>query len=405
MKRKNNPTSPNPSLNPNPNTNTKTKIPMLDLKAQYASIKQEICEAVDEVFESQYFILGPKVEELERKIASYSEVSHAVGVSSGTDALLISLMALDINPNDEVITTPFTFFSTAGVISRLNAIPKFADIDPITYNIHPSQIESAITRRTKAIIPVHLFGQCADMDPILEIASKHHIPVIEDAAQSIGAQYKHRKAGSMGNFGVFSFFPSKNLGGAGDGGMVTTQDSALSEKLKILRVHGSRPKYYHKIIGGNFRLDALQAAVLLVKLQHLDSWSEKRRQNASYYDKLFKQSRLLVEKGLVETPVPVYLEEGDKNYHIYNQYTIRARSRDKLQAHLRAQGIGTAIYYPVPLHLQECYKDLGYLKGDFPEAEKAAQSVLSLPIYPELTHSQQETVVDTINSFYKKSDY
>lgn len=374
---------------------------MLDLKAQYAAIKPEIRQAVDEVLESQYFILGPKVEELEQKIAAYSESSYAVGVSSGTDALLISLMALEIEPDDEIITTPLTFFSTAGVISRLNAIPKFVDIDPVTYNMNPSKIESAITRRTKAIIPVHLFGQCADMDPILQSAAQHNIPVIEDAAQSIGAQYKHRKAGSMGTFGIFSFFPSKNLGGAGDGGMVITNDSSLYDKLKVLRVHGSRPKYFHKIIGGNFRLDALQAAVLLVKFPHLDSWSEKRRKNASYYNKLFSESSL-IKKGFIETPAEVYKDTGDQNHHIYNQYTIRAQSRDELQKHLKEQGIGTAIYYPVPLHLQECYKDLGYLKRDFPESEKASESVLSLPIYPELTNSQQEYVVQKISEFYRK---
>jgi len=376
------------------------KVKLLDLKAQYATIKPEIQKAVDEVFESQYFILGPKVEKLEQKIADYSESAYAVGVSSGTDALLISLMALEIEPDDEIITTPFTFFSTAGVISRLNAIPKFVDIDPVTYNMDPSKIELAITRRTKAIIPVHLFGQCADMDPILQTASNHHIPVIEDAAQSIGAQYKHKKAGSMGTFGIFSFFPSKNLGGAGDGGMVVTQDSSLYDKLKILRVHGSRPKYFHKIVGGNFRLDALQAAVLLVKFKYLDSWSEQRRKNASYYNKLFSESGL-IEKGFIETPAEVYKDTGDKNHHIYNQHTIRAQSRDELQKHLKEQGIGTAIYYPVPLHLQECYKDLGYLKGDFPEAEKAAESVLSLPIYPELTYSQQEYIAEKTTEFYK----
>ncbi|MFW6140743.1 MAG: DegT/DnrJ/EryC1/StrS family aminotransferase [Acidobacteriota bacterium] len=377
-----------------------TKIPMLDLKAQYSTIKPEIRRAVDEVFESQYFILGPKVEELERKIAGYSESSYAVGVSSGTDALLISLMALDIEPDDEIITTPFTFFSTAGVISRLNATPKFVDIDPVTYNMDPSKIEPAITRRTKAIIPVHLFGQCADMDPILQTASNHNIPVVEDAAQSIGAQYKHKKAGSMGNFGIFSFFPSKNLGGVGDGGMVITNDSSLYGKLKVLRVHGSQPKYFHKIIGGNFRLDALQAAVLLVKFEYLDLWSEKRRQNASYYNKLFSESGL-IEKDLIEIPAEVYKDTGDKNHHIYNQYTLRAQSRDKLQNHLKEQGIGTAIYYPVPLHLQECYKELGYLEGDLPEAEKAAESVLSLPVYPEITSSQQEYIVEKITEFYK----
>jgi len=375
------------------------KIPLLDLKAQYAAIKPEIRQAVDEVFESQYFILGPKVKELERKIAAYSEADYAAGVSSGTDALLISLMALEIEPGDEIITTPFTFFSTAGVISRLSAIPKFVDIDPLTYNMDPEKIESAITRRTKAIIPIHLFGQCADMDPILRTASKHHIPVIEDAAQSIGAQYKHKKACSMGALGIFSFFPSKNLGGAGDGGMVVARDSSLHEKLKILRVHGSRPKYFHKIVGGNFRLDALQAAVLLVKLKYLDSWSEKRRKNASYYNKLFSESGV-IKGGFIETPEEVYRDTGDQNHHIYNQYTIRAQSRDKLRTYLTEQGIGTSIYYPVPLHLQECYKDLGYLKGDFPESEKASESVLSLPVYPELAPSQQEYIMEKITEFY-----
>ncbi len=376
------------------------EIPLLDLKAQYASIKDEIQAAVDEVFDSQYFILGPKVKELEQEISRYSETSFALGVSSGTDALLISLMALGIEPGDEVITTPFTFFSTAGVIARLNATPKFVDIDPDTYNIDPEKLESAITRRTKAIIPVHLFGQCADMDPILKTASKHALPVIEDAAQSIGAQYKHKKAGSMGELGIFSFFPSKNLGGAGDGGMVITRDSAFYDRLEALRVHGARAKYFHKIVGGNFRLDALQAAVLLVKIKYLDSWSEKRRKNAALYNRLFAQSGL-IEKGIIRTPVEVYKDSGDRNHHIYNQYTLRTRSRDKLREYLREQGISTAIYYPLPLHLQECFKDLGYLRGDFPGAEKASGSVLSLPVYPELTNSQQEYIVEKMSDFYK----
>jgi len=376
------------------------KVPLLDLKAQYASIKQEIRAAVDDVFDSQYFILGPKVKELEQEIARYSETSYALGVSSGTDALLISLMALGIEPGDEIITTPFTFFSTAGVISRLNATPKFVDIDPDTFNMDPEKLESAITRRTKAVIPVHLFGQCADMDPILEVSSKYGLPVIEDAAQSIGAQYKHRKAGSMAEFGVFSFFPSKNLGGAGDGGMVITRESALYEKLKVLRVHGARSKYYHKIVGGNFRLDSLQAAVLLVKLKYLDSWSEKRRKNAALYNRLFAQSGL-IERGIIKTPVEAYKDSGDRNHHIYNQYTLRTRSRDKLQEYLKEQGVSTAIYYPLPLHLQECFKDLGYLKGDFPEAEKASGSVISLPVYPELTDEQQEYIVEKISGFFK----
>ncbi|HHF52143.1 MAG TPA: DegT/DnrJ/EryC1/StrS family aminotransferase [Candidatus Aminicenantes bacterium] len=376
------------------------KVPLLDLKAQYASIKEEIRTAVDDVFDSQYFILGPKVKELEQEIARYSEISYALGVSSGTDALLISLMALGIEPGDEVITTPFTFFSTAGVISRLNATPKFVDIDPDTFNMDPEKLESAITRRTKAVIPVHLFGQCADMDPILEVSSKYGLPVIEDAAQSIGAQYKHKKAGSMAEFGVFSFFPSKNLGGAGDGGMVITRESALYDKLQLLRVHGARSKYYHKIVGGNFRLDSLQAAVLLVKLKYLDSWSEKRRKNAALYNRLFAQSGL-IERGIIKTPVEAYKDSGDRNHHIYNQYTLRTRSRDKLQEYLKEQGVSTAIYYPLPLHLQECFKDLGYLKGDFPEAEKASGSVISLPVYPELTDEQQEYIVEKISGFFK----
>jgi len=376
------------------------KVPLLDLKAQYASIKQEIRAAVDDVFDSQYFILGPKVKELEQEIARYSETSYALGVSSGTDALLISLMALGIEPGDEIITTPFTFFSTAGVISRLNATPKFVDIDPDTFNMDPEKLESAITRRTKAVIPVHLFGQCADMDPILEVSSKYGLPVIEDAAQSIGAQYKHRKAGSMAEFGVFSFFPSKNLGGAGDGGMVITRESALYDKLQVLRVHGARSKYYHKIVGGNFRLDSLQAAVLLVKLKYLDSWSEKRRKNAALYNRLFAQSGL-IERGIIKTPVEAYKDSGDRNHHIYNQYTLRTRSRDKLQEYLKEQGVSTAIYYPLPLHLQECFKDLGYLKGDFPEAEKASGSVISLPVYPELTDEKQEYIVEKISGFFK----
>lgn len=403
------------------------EIPLLDLKAQYAVIRDEIKKAVDEVLESQVFILGPKVEYLEKNIAAYSGSKYAVGVSSGTDALLVSLMALDIQPGDEVITTPFTFFSTAGVITRLSARPVFVDIDPITYNIHPSKIERTITKKTKAIIPVHLFGQCADMDPILDVAQKRNIPVIEDAAQSIGAEYKGKKAGSMGPIGVLSFFPSKNLGGAGDGGMVLTDDWALYEKMKILRVHGSKPKYYHSIVGGNFRLDALQAAVLNVKLKYLDGWSKKRQANAEYYDKKFKEAGL-TERGLVKTPVPVYKASGeniyrtdeqsirvrkekdklrgihepgsDKNYHIYSQYTIRAKNRDRLQAFLKEAGIGTEIYYPVPLHLQECYKDLGYKKGDFPAAEEPAGSVLSLPVYPELTDAQKDYVVEKIAAFY-----
>ncbi len=380
---------------------TLMKIPLLDLKAQYLTIKDEIRAAIDEVLESQHFILGPKVEELEHSIAAYSGAKYAVGVSSGSDALLVSLMAIDVKPGDEVITSPFTFFSTAGVISRLNAIPVFVDIDPITYNIDPQKIEPAITDKTKAIIPVHLFGQCADMDPIIEIAKSHNICVIEDAAQSIGAEYKGEKAGSIGNIGIFSFFPSKNLGGYGDGGMVVTNDQILYEKIKTLRVHGSKPKYYHKIVGGNFRLDALQAAILNVKLKHLDIWSQKRRENAGYYDKRFQEIGLK-EKSRIKTPEPVYKMSGDKNYHIYNQYTIHSKKRDELQAFLKENGIGTEIYYPLPLHLQECFKDLGYKKGDLPASEEASSSVLSIPVYPELTPAQKDYIVQKISEFYNK---
>ncbi|MFQ6083140.1 MAG: DegT/DnrJ/EryC1/StrS family aminotransferase [Methanosarcinales archaeon] len=401
-------------------------IPLLDLKAQYSTIKEEIKTAVEEVLESQHFILGPKVEELEKNIAAYSGTKYAVGVSSGTDALLVSLMALDIKPGDEIITTPFTFFSTAGVIARLNAIPVFVDIDPVTYNIAPNKIEEAITKKTKAIIPVHLFGQCADMDPIMEIAKKYNLYVIEDAAQSIGAEYPYskkttenpsktqnppftfhlshftsKKAGSIGNVGIFSFFPSKNLGGYGDGGMVVTNDENLYEKIKILRVHGSEPKYYHKIVGGNFRLDALQAVVLNVKLKYLDQWSQKRRKNAEYYDKRFKELGL-EEKEFIKTPIPVYKNNGDKNCHIYNQYTIRAKARDKLREFLKENGIGTEIYYPLPLHLQECFKNLGYKRGDLPVSEEASETVLSLPVYPELNNEQKEYIVQKISEFYNE---
>ncbi|MCP2605103.1 DegT/DnrJ/EryC1/StrS family aminotransferase, partial [Candidatus Aminicenantes bacterium AH-873-B07] len=343
----------------------------------------------------------------EKNIANYSGTKYAVGVSSGTDALLVSLMALDIKPGDEIITTPFTFFSTAGVIARLNAIPVFVDIDPITYNIDPNKLYDLIKFKTqkskfkiKCIIPIHLFGQCADMDPILEIAKKYNLYVIEDAAQSIGAEYKGRKAGSIGDIGIFSFFPSKNLGGYGDGGMVVTNDKNLYCKIKILRVHGAEPKYYHKIIGGNFRLDALQAAILNVKLKYLDEWSKKRRENAEYYNRRLEESNLIGKK-YIQIPLPIYKNSGDKNYHIYNQYTIRARNRDKLREFLKENGIATEIYYPIPLHLQECFKYLGYKKGDLPVSEEASKTVLSLPIYPELTIEQKEYIIEKISEFYK----
>jgi len=373
------------------------QVPLLDLKAQYASIKEEIRAALDEVLESQIFILGPKVEELEKKIAAYSNVKHAVGVSSGSDALLISLMALGIGPGDEVITSPFTFFATAGVIARLRAVPVFVDIDPVTYNIDPEKIEAAVTPRTKAIIPIHLFGQCADMQPIMEIAAKHGLIVIEDAAQSLGAEYRGRRAGAIGHLGIFSFFPSKNLGGFGDGGMVVTNDEVLYERVKVLRVHGAKPKYYHKIVGGNFRLDAIQAAVLTVKMKYLDGWSQKRRDNAGSYDRQLAEARPID----IVLPKAVYRDGGDRDYHIYNQYTIRTKQRDGLQRFLKDQGVATEIYYPLPLHLQECFKDLGYKKGDFPVAEESVGAVISLPIYPELSTAQKDYIVEKIREFYR----
>jgi len=388
-------------------------VPLLDLKAQYRAIRDEVRAAIDEVCDTQYFIMGPKVEELERSVAAYSGARFAVGVSSGTDALLIALMALDVRPGDEVITSPFTFFATAGVIHRLNAVPVFVDIDPVTFNLDPALLAPAITPRTKAIIPVHLFGQMADMDPIMDIARRRSIPVIEDGAQSIGAEYKGRRCGSIGHMGCLSFFPSKNLGAFGDAGMVLTNDQALYDKLKLLRVHGAPSTYHHKFVGGNFRLDALQAAILSVKLKYLDGWSDARARNAAYYDEAFLASGLTTRKiasrgpmarGLavppLHTPLPVYKSSGDRHYHIYNQYTLRVQDRDRLQARLKAKNIGNAVYYPLPLHLQECFSSLGCPAGTFPEAEKAAREVLSLPIYPELTPAQKETVVGAIVDFY-----
>jgi len=364
-------------------------IPLVDLKAQYKTIKSEIDEAIREVLESQVFILGPKVKELEEKIADYCDVKYGIAVASGSDAILLSLMAIGIKHGDEVITTPFTFFATAGSISRLGAKPAFVDIDPRTYNINPELIEEKITSKTKAIIPVHLYGQCADMDPILEIAKEHNLYVIEDAAQAIGARYKDRKAGSMGHLGCLSFFPTKNLGGYGDGGMVLTNDQELAEKVSILRTHGSKPKYYHPMIGCNSRLDAIQSAVLLAKFKYLDEWNEARRRNAKVYDFLF------ADMGIVAIP---YIEKF--NYHIYNQYVIMVKyNRDSLKEALGKAGIGTEIYYPVPLHLQKCYSDLGYKQGDMPVSEEAARRTLALPIYPELTQEQQKRIVEVIQEF------
>ncbi len=363
------------------------QVPLLDLKAQYATIKDEVLAAVAEVLESQRCIGGPKVEELERQIAQVSDCQYAVGVSSGTDALLNCLMSLQIGRGDEVITTPFTFFATVGCIARVGARPVFVDIDPKTYNIDPDLIEAAITKNTKAIMPVHLFGQMADMDVIMDVAERYNLAVIEDAAQSITSTYKGRKAGSIGTAGCFSFFPSKNLGGIGDGGMVVTNDEALYKRLVLMRNHGMEPKYYHKYVGANFRLDPIQAVALLVKLPHLDDWSQARRDNAAYYDKRFKGT-------VVQTP---YVSPDCRT--IYNQYCIRVPRRDEVVAHLQASHIGCEIYYPVPAHLQECFAYLGYKQGSFPASEKAAKEIMALPIYPELTDEMQDAVVDAILGF------
>lgn len=373
------------------------KVPLLDLKAQYKSIKTDIDKAVAEVFESQYFINGRQVSECEEAIAAYSNTGYGVGVSSGTDALLICMMAENIGPGDEVITPDYSFFSTAGCISRLGAKPVFVDIKPDTFNIAPELIEANITPRTKAIIPVHLYGQMADMESILDIAREHDLIVIEDAAQAVGAEYKGKRAGSMGDYGCFSFFPSKNLGGAGDGGMVITNDSERAEKLKILRNHGAHPKYFHKLVGGNFRLDTLQAAVILVKLRYLDSWTESRQRNAAFYRGLFNNKRLL-SNGVIALPVEV------TDRHIYNQFVIRVERRDDLRRYLKGKEIGCEVYYPVPFNLQECFAYLGYKKGDFPQSESAAEQTLALPIYPELTTEQLEYVVDSIEEFYRMQE-
>jgi dTDP-4-amino-4,6-dideoxygalactose transaminase len=371
----------------------KSPIPMLDLKAQYLALKPELDAAVLRVVESTLFINGPDVEAMEHEVAHYCRANHCIGLSSGSDALLVSLMALDIGRGDEVITTPYTFFATAGAIVRMGAKPVFVDIDPVTFNIDAKGIAAKITPRTKAIMPVHLFGQCADMDPILDIANKHHLAVIEDAAQAIGAEYKGRRAGSMGTVGCYSFFPSKNLGCFGDGGAVVTQDRALADKIRLLRGHGSHPKYYHKVVGGNFRLDSIHAAVLRVKLKHLDSWSQARQQGAAHY------TAALVKYGLqgwlVETPKIV------QSRHIFNQYVVRCDDREGVREHVKKDKITTEVYYPQPMHLQECFANLGHKKGEFPESERAALTSLALPMYPELPNAQRERVVRSIAAFYE----
>jgi len=364
-------------------------IPILDLRAQYATYKSEALRAISEVCESQSFALGPAVAAFEEQIRIYLECKYAIGVSSGTDALLVSLIALNIKPGDEVITTPFSFFSTASSIVRLGAKPVFVDVDPDSYNIDASRIEQRITEKTRAIIPVHLFGQVAQMKPILEITQRHNLFIIEDAAQAIGAAQDGTKCGNFGDFGCFSFYPTKNLGGFGDGGLVTTNNEKLTEKVKILRNHGQNPTYFYKMIGGNFRLDGIQGAVLSVKLKYLDQWNERRRQNAALYDEYFTDS-------LIKPP-----KIDSNNFSIYHQYTITAPERDRLQKFLSENKIGSAIFYPKPLHLQECFGYLGYKEGDLPMAERLCKEVLSLPIHPELKPRQIEYVVQKVLDFYK----
>jgi dTDP-4-amino-4,6-dideoxygalactose transaminase len=387
------------------------QVPLLDLKPQYAPLAGEIQEAIARVCASQHFILGPAVRELEAGVASYSQCRFGIGVSSGTDALLLALMALGIGPADAVITSPFTFFATAGTIARSGARPLFCDIDPATFNLSAAAVESFVAEhcemrdgglihrpsgaRVRALMPVHLYGQVAHMNALASVAARHGLEVIEDAAQAIGAEdAAHSRAGSLGDVGCLSFFPTKNLGAFGDAGMCVTDDPALAERMEILRVHGGKPKYYHAFIGGNFRIDELQAAVLNIKLRHLDAWTAGRRKNAAYYEAALARAGL---GDQVETP---HAEPGVR--HIYNQYVIRARDRDGLRAHLTAAGVGTEIYYPVPLHLQQCFAYLGYRRGDFPQSERAAAETLALPIYPELLEAQLKYVVDTISAYYHR---
>jgi len=390
------------------------KVPLLDLKPQYHSLKKEIDETVQRVIESQYFIMGPDIQKLEEETCNYLKCKKAIGVSSGTDALLLALMALDVKPGDEVIVPTYSFFATAGVVARINAIPVFIDCDPITFNIDPKKIEEKITYRTKVIMPVHLYGQSAAMDEIMLIARKYHLKVVEDAAQAIGTQYKDgRFVGTIGDAGCFSYFPSKNLGGFGDGGIVTTNDETLAERMRIMRVHGMEQSYYHKVIGGNFRLDTIQAAVLRIKLPHLDSWSAKRRENAGSYTKYFIENGLTQEEGRINfdssnkvlLPKSIYKSTIKQpliiNHHIYNQYIIRVQNRNVLMEFLKSKEIGCAIYYPVPFHRQECFAYLNCKDEEFPNSNFAAETSLALPIYPELTNDQIKFVVDTISEFIK----
>ena len=368
-------------------------IPLLDIHAQNAPLFEALRAAFDRVLDKGAFILGPEVSAFERAVAEYLGVPHAIGVSSGTDALLVALMALGVGPGDEVVTTPFSFFATAGSIARLGATPVFVDIDPETFNLDPDGVEAAINERTKAVMPVHLFGQPCDMAALRAITEPRGVPIVEDAAQALGARTEQGVVGALGAFGCFSFFPSKNLGGFGDGGLVTTLDAALAERARVIRVHGSKPKYFHAVIGGNFRLDALQAALLAVKLPHLDAWAAGRRDNARRYDALFAEAGLPPER----LRTPVRRSEG----HVYNQYVLRTDRRDALAAHLGDAGIGHAIYYPLCLHRQGCFANLGYADGSLPVAERASEEVLAIPVYPELDEARQRRVVDTIVSFLR----
>lgn len=372
-----------------------TLFPYLDLQKQFATIREEVLDAITHVMESQHFILGSEVDKFEAELAAHLDVPHAVTCASGSDALMLAMMAAEIGPGDEVITTPFTFIATGGSIARVGATPVFVDIDPNTFNISPAALESAITPKTRAVIPVHLFGLAAEMEPIMELSRKHSLIVVEDAAQAIGARYNERQVGNFGQFGCFSFFPSKNLGGAGDGGLVTTSDARMAERLRMLRVHGSKKKYHHEILGTNSRLDALQAAILRVKLRHLDSWSEARRERAQRYYELFAAYRISGEVALPPRP-------DARFQHVYNQFTIRCHFREALRDHLRANGIPTEVYYPLCLHLQPAFGYLGYREGQLPVSETASKEVLSLPVYPELTDAQQDCVVRSIAAFYQR---
>jgi dTDP-4-amino-4,6-dideoxygalactose transaminase len=376
-------------------TAVSTEFPFLDLRAQFAMIREEVTAAVARVLESQNLILGPEVELLEKEFAAYTQAPFAVGCASGSDALLLSMMALDIGSGDEVITTPFTFGATAGSIARLRARPVFVDIHPKTFNINAGQLERAISSKTRAIMPVHLFGLPADMDTVTRISQAHNLPVIEDAAQAVGSRWKGRTIGTLGRFGCFSFFPSKNLGGAGDGGIITVKDAAQAERLRMLRVHGCRKKYQYEFVGVNSRLDALQACILRVKLRYLDDWTQARRRNALRYRELFVDHGL---EGIIQIP-----EETPGSDHVFNQYVLRAPRRNALQEYLHQQGIPTEIYYPSPLHLQPAFSDLGYKAGDFPEAERTCHEVLALPVYAELTADRQRKIVVAIADFYQKA--